>query len=304
MPSTYGITRRNVLVGAVGAVGVRAHGAAAPAARNAKPLRWQIGCYTRPWGKEDYRVALDGIAEAGYKHAGLMTTKSTNRMVISMATTPEEAGRIAEEVKKRELEVPSVYGGGIGVTRGLKAGIANLRKLIDSCAVVGAKSLLMGWMGNKEHYEAYYKVIAECCDYAAAKKLEIVVKPHGGLNATGPQCRDAVKLVNHENFHVWYDAGNILFYSQGKLDPVEDAAAVDGLVTGLCVKDYLPPKNVLVAPGSGKVDFPGVLKRLIQGGFKGGPLVVETLPPGDAKATVAEAIKARTFLENLVRQVA
>lgn len=297
------MSRRSVLVGAVGAAAVRAYGVAAPAARNGKPSRWQIGCYTRPWGKGDYRVALDGVSEAGYKHVGLMTTKSTSRLVISTATTPAEAGGIAEEVRKRKLEVASVYGGGIGAASGLKAGIANLRKLIDSCAVVGAKSLLMGGMGKKEHYETYYKAIAECCDYAAAKKLEIVVKPHGGLNATGPQCRDAVKLVNHKNFRIWYDAGNILFYSQGKLDPVEDAASVDGLVTGLCVKDYLPPKNVLVAPGAGKVDFPGVLKRLIQGGFKGGPLVVETLPPGDAKAVLAEAIKARKFLESLVQQV-
>jgi len=248
-------------------------------------------------------VALDGVAEAGYEHVGLMTTKSTNRLVLSIATTPDQAGRIAEEIEKRKLEVASVYGGGIGEAKGLEAGIANLRKLIDSCATVGATSLLMGGTGSKEQYETYYKGIAECCDYAAAKKLEIVVKPHGGLNATGPQCRDAVKLVGHKNFRIWYDAGNILFYSQGKLDPIEDAASVDGLVTGLCVKDYLPPKNVLVAPGSGKVDFPGVLKRLIQGGFKGGPLVVETLPPGDAKATIAEAVKAREFLENLVQQV-
>ncbi|MHC4084655.1 MAG: hypothetical protein ACYSU5_05525 [Planctomycetota bacterium] len=28
---------------------------------------WQIGCYTRPWGQYDYRVALDAIAEAGFK---------------------------------------------------------------------------------------------------------------------------------------------------------------------------------------------------------------------------------------------
>lgn len=37
---------------------------------------WQIGCYTRPWDQYDYRVALDAIAEAGYKYVGLMTAKS------------------------------------------------------------------------------------------------------------------------------------------------------------------------------------------------------------------------------------
>ena len=28
---------------------------------------WQIGCYTRPWDAFDYRVALDGSAEAGFR---------------------------------------------------------------------------------------------------------------------------------------------------------------------------------------------------------------------------------------------
>jgi hypothetical protein len=31
---------------------------------------YQLGCYTRPWDQWDYRVALDGIAEAGFKYAG------------------------------------------------------------------------------------------------------------------------------------------------------------------------------------------------------------------------------------------
>ena len=31
---------------------------------------YRIGCYTRPWDKYDYRVALDAIAEAGFKYVG------------------------------------------------------------------------------------------------------------------------------------------------------------------------------------------------------------------------------------------
>ena len=57
---------------------------------------WQIGCYTRPWDKYDYRVALDAIAEAGYEYVGLMTTKSETRLVISPATKIEEAVRVGD----------------------------------------------------------------------------------------------------------------------------------------------------------------------------------------------------------------
>jgi sugar phosphate isomerase/epimerase len=265
---------------------------------------WQIGCYTRPWDQYDYRVALDAIAEAGFRYAGLMTTKSKTRLVISVSTTVEEAGRVGDEVKKRGLAVLSVYGGGIPVAKSLKAGIEGLRKLIDNCAACGGRNLLMGGTGDEKLYEAYYKAIAECCDYAADKGVGISVKPHGGLNATGPQCRKTVEMVGHRNFRIWYDPGNILYYSNGELDPVADAATVDGLVAGMCVKDYRHPKNVLVTPGTGQVDFPAVLARLKKGGFTRGPLVVECLEGGDLEHTLAEAKKARRFLEELTGQKA
>ena len=264
--------------------------------------RWQIGCYTRPWAKHDYRVALDAIAEAGYKHAGLMTTNSKTRLVISVSTTLEEAEQVGKEVKKRGLKIPSVYGGGIPVQKSLEAGIEGLRKLIDNCKACGAANLMMGGIGNEKHYQAYYKAIAECCDYAAEKGIGISVKPHGGLNATGPQCRKTIEMVDHKNFRIWYDAGNILFYSDGKLDPVDDAATVDGLVVGMCIKDYKHPRNVAVTPGTGEVDFPAVLARLKQGGFTAGALVVECLDPGDLKQTLVEAKKARRYLEKLTGQ--
>jgi len=127
------------------------------------------------------------------------------------------------------------------------------------------------------------------------------VKPHGGLNATGPQCRRAIERVGHRNFRLWYDPGNIYFYSDGRLDPVDDAATVDGLVVGMCVKDYVHPRKVDVTPGTGRVDFRRVFARLNKGGFTRGPLIVETLTPGDLPTLLAEARKARAFVEGLVR---
>ena len=263
---------------------------------------WQIGCYTRPWGEHDYRVALDAIAEAGFKYVGLMSTKSETGLVISVSTTAEEAERVGEEIKKRGLAVPSVYGGGIPVEKSLEEGITGLKKLIDSCAVCGAKNLLMGGTGEEKLYGPYYKAIAECSDYAGEKSVGISVKPHGGLNATGPQCRKIIEMVGHENFRIWYDPGNIFYYSNGELNPVDDAGTVDGLVVGMSVKDYRHPKEVMVTPGTGKVDFRAVFARLKEGGFRGGPLVVECLERGDLKQSLTEAKKSRCFLEELTGQ--
>lgn len=272
------------------------------AAEKTKADRWRIGCFTRPWDKHDYRVALDAIAEAGFKHAGLMTTKSKTRLVISATTSIDQAAKIDKEVKKRGLSVPSVYGGGIPVHQTTKEAVEALRKLIDSCAVVGAKTLMMGGVSGENRYEIYYKAIAECCDYAAEKKLVLVLKPHGGLNATGPQCRKAIEKVGHKSFQLWYDPGNIFYYSNGALDPVVDAATVDGLVTGMCIKDYQHPKQVLITPGTGKVNFPAVMARLEKGGLTGGPLVIETLKPGGLPELLVEAKKGRKFVEDLTRK--
>lgn len=306
MEPTRPISRRGFLAGTL-AFGMSGHGAARGAlaaqlsgVAESRPSGWQIGCYTRPWADYEYRVALDAIAEAGYKYAGLMTTKSETRLVISVKTTLEEASRVGEEARKRGLKIPSVYGGDIPVAESLESGIKGLRRLIDNCAAASAGNLMMGGVTDPKLYDVYYKAIAECCDYAADKHLGISVKPHGGLNATGPQCRKTIEQVGKRNFRLWYDAGNIFYYSDGKLDPIDDATTVDGLVVGMSVKDYLPPKNVDVTPGTGKVDFPKVMARLVKGGFTHGPLVVETLARGDLAATLKEAKKARAFLEEWV----
>jgi sugar phosphate isomerase/epimerase len=273
--------------------------AAPPATANEA---WQIGCYTRPWDQFELSVALDGIAEAGFKYAGLMTAKGKPSVVISPATPVEEAQRIGDEVKKRGLKVLSVYGD-FSAAESLEHCVQQLKRLIDNCAACGSPHLLLGGTSEEKLYQAYYKTIAECCDYAVAKRVGLTIKPHGGQNATGPQCRKAIEVVGHKNFRLWYDPGNIFYYSDGKLDPVDDAATVDGLVVGMSVKDFKLPKEVLVTPGTGKVDFPKVFARVKQGGFTRGPLIVECLERGsDAAKITAEARKARRFLEDLTGQ--
>lgn len=292
--SRRGFLGRSLALGAVAALPAVAQ--TRPATGEGKSA-YRIGCYTRPWADLEYTAALDAIAEAGFEYCGLMTTKKG--LIISKDTSLEQAHEVAEQVRKRKLRLASIYGGGIDLDSPEQA-VASLKRLIDNCAAAGSPSLLMGGVGDRKSYGIYYDAIRDCCDYAAGKKVELTLKPHGGLNATGPQVRKTVLAVNKPNFRIWYDAGNIYYYSDGKLDPVEDAASVDGLVTGWCIKDFLPPKQVDVTPGAGKVDFAKVFARLRKGGFKAGSLIVETLSPGDLPARLAEARKARAFVEQLV----
>lgn len=292
------LCRRDFLAGTVAA-------AAAGFSLEAKELsssRWQIGCYTRPWDQHDYRVALDGIAEAGYRYAGIMTAKGKSWVMITPETTLEEAGQIAEEVHKRGLKTASVYGD-FKLAAALPASIQNLRRLIDLCVACASPDLLLGGTSEVAQYQPYYKAVAECCGYAKERRVRLTIKPHGGQNATGAQCRQIIKLVGHKSFRLWYDPGNILYYSDGALDPVAEAAAVDGLVVGMSVKDFRSPKDVAVTPGTGLVNFPAVLARLWRGGFREGPLLVECLDPGDVAHVTAEARKARVYLEQVLQEV-
>ena len=272
------------------------------AAPSPSQSRWRIGCYTRPWDKYDYRMALDAIAEAGFKYVGLMTTQSDSKLVISAKTTPEEVLQVRDEVKKRKLEVLSVWAGNFNVKDSMEQGLDDLKRMIENSSLCGSKSLLIGGIGDDALVERYYQVVAKCCDFAKEKGIELALKPHGGTNATGPQCRKIIEQVNHPNFRLWYDPGNIFYYSNGELDPVQDSVTVSGIVTGMCVKDYLHPKNVAVTPATGQVDFKQVFSNLAKGGFSSGPLVIEVLTPGSETELVAHAVQAREFLQRILNK--
>lgn len=264
----------------------------------AEPTAYQVGCYTRPWDHFEYRVALDGIAEAGYKYAGIMTAKGKSWVIVTPESTPDEIHKLNEEVKARGLKALSIYGSDFPVSKSVDAGIEGLNRLIDHCTTCSCPHLLLGGTSEPKLTESYYKVVAECCDYAAAKNVTLTIKPHGGTNATGPQCRRIIEQVGKKNFGLWYDPGNIFYYSDAALDPVEDSRTVNGLVLGMSVKDFEKPKEVLVTPGTGMVNFRGVMQNLQAGGFRSGPIIVECLAGRETPAGITEeARKALRFVE-------
>ncbi|MCX7006497.1 MAG: hypothetical protein NTY53_04490, partial [Kiritimatiellaeota bacterium] len=172
-------SRRHFLgttLAAAGALVTRGFAAVSP--------RWQIGCYTRPWAEHDWHVAFDAIAGAGFKHVGLMTTKSKTRLILNSESKPEEAAGVGAEAKQRGLQIISMWGGQF-------TDVASLKRLIENSAACGCPNLLLGGTDEK-HAAAYYKAIADCCDFAVEKKVGLSVKPHGGNNANSAQCRKLI----------------------------------------------------------------------------------------------------------------
>ncbi len=256
--------------------------------------KWKIGAYTRVWGNRNYLEALDGMVEAGYKYVGLSTHEKGR--VVDRNSTSEFAAKVGEEIKKRGLTLVTNSGGEHDVSNSLEEGIAGLKRLIDNSSLCGAHVIQINAIHDPLRMEPFYKAISECCDYAAEKGVLITLKPHGQVGAF---CLEQVKKVNHKNFKLWYDPGNVFHASFGETDPLDDAVGLGGYVVGMAVKDFRLPRDVNVTPGTGMVDFPKLLALLGQEGFTSGALVVELVSQGDLAHLTAEAIKARKFLESI-----
>ncbi|MEA1952600.1 MAG: hypothetical protein U9N87_14565, partial [Planctomycetota bacterium] len=164
------LTRRDFLNGTVaGAAALYAAKTKTATAADAGQSKngWQIGCWTRPWAKYDYRVAMDAVAEAGFKYISFTGAKTKTRRVIALATPIEEAIKAGDEAKKRGLAVSYVYGGGLPLDEGPEC----LRKMIDRCAAARGRYVVISRIGSEKRIDHNCKVIAGCCDYAAEKNV-------------------------------------------------------------------------------------------------------------------------------------
>ena len=109
--------------------------------------------------------------------------------------------------------------------------------------------------------------MADGAAYADKRKINVVLKPHGGGSGASEEILRCMEKVGHANFKVWYDAGNIIYYT-GK-DPLAELEPVVKYVTGFCAKDCPAPKGEVMSQfGTGKVDFSSDLRAAQGGGIQ------------------------------------
>ncbi len=268
------------------------------------PSIYTLGIWTRCWGEHPWRVAFDEAIASGFTNVGLMTHDHW-KPVMTYDMPFEKAEELRNEGVQRGLRFSAAYCDSFGLDPAkFETGVVGLRRMVDLCTTAGVGMILLGGTGDETLQSPYYQTIAECCDYAQEHGILLTIKPHGGLNATSKQCRKQLELVSHPAFRLCYDPGNILYYSDGKIDPAEDVKEAMGLVDVVCVKDFLPPKNVDVTPGTGQVDFATIFKTLKAGGWNSGDLLIETLTPSASIEELRkQAIQARIFLEKLLQTI-
>jgi sugar phosphate isomerase/epimerase len=263
-------------------------------------VRWPVGCFNRPWTTWSFDDALKQIKAAGYQTTGLLT-RTKDEPFIGADATPEYVARLKQRIAASGLTA------NMGALRSrhdipVDESIKEVRKQIENADALKLESLLTFGVDKPEEYDHYYKVMRDGAAFAQERKIKLVMKPHGGSSGAADEIATVMTAVRHPNFKIWYDAGNIIYYT-GK-DPVEELKPIATQVTGFCAKDCAALKSdVMIQFGTGKVDFAAVFRTLKAAGFDG-PIMVECCKVGaTAEETMINARANRTFLENVLARV-
>jgi sugar phosphate isomerase/epimerase len=263
-------------------------------------VRWPIGCFNRPWTTWSFDDALKQIKAAGYQTTGLLT-RTKDEPFIGADATPEYLAKLKQRLAASGLTT------NMAALRSrhdipINESITEVRTQIDHADGLKLAYLLTFGVDKPEEYAHFYKVMSDAAAYAQERKIKLVMKPHGGSSGAADDIVTVMKAVRHPNFKVWYDAGNIIYYT-GK-DPIEELKPIAQHVTGFCAKDCAAPKSdVMIQFGTGNVDFAGVLRTLHAAGFDG-PIMVECCKIGaTAEETMANARANRVFLEHALARV-
>ena len=243
---------------------------------------------------------LDGVKSAGYRWVGLQTPTAADPFVGATAK-PEYLAALKQKIAARGLTAT------MGRLRTLDsadfdAATADIRIQVKNAGVLGLKTLINTGTGKPELYKAWYRLMAYAAAYTADHGIKMVTKPHGGVNAAAAELLACIEAVKHPNFGIWYDAGNIIYYT-GK-DPLVELEPLLPHVTAFTAKDCAAKgSEVMIQFGEGKVDFVAIFRRLKKAGFNG-PIMVESGAIGATAAeTTANARANRIFLEKAIARI-
>ena len=230
-----------------------------------------------------------------------MLSSTKTEVLTGSAATPEYLAALEQKIAARGLKA-NMCALRIKNDLPLAGAIADTRKQIENADTLGLQFALTFGEAKPERYEQFHKVMADAAAFSQERGIKLVMKPHGGGSGSSNEILHAIKAVGHSNFKIWYDAGNIIYYT-GK-DPVAELEPIARHVTGFCAKDCGAQKGeVMIQFGTGKVDFAGVFRTLKSAGFNG-PIMVESCKIGATPEETTENARAnRLFLEQVLAGV-
>ena len=232
--------------------------------------------------------------------------------------TPESIAALKQKLAVRGL-TSTIANLTVPTAVPLAEAISAVRQQIADAHALGQKFALYLGMGREDQYLHVTKVLSDAAAFGKERGVQIAIKHHHGLNNTSGELVGWVRQVNHPNFSIFLDPGNVIYYT-GK-DPVAALEIIGPYVTGVVAKDCAGPHflerevgappfgsanpdprgdEVMIQFGTGKVDFAGIFTKLKASGFSGPIMVEGTAVGANLQETVANARANREFLEKLV----
>lgn len=276
-----------------------------------QPTRFQIACMTLPYSRFPLQRALTGLRTAGYRHVAWGTThreEGGKEVPVLAADAPAQRAReLANRCRDLGLEPVMMFS---TIYPEAKDGLEVLHQRLRQAAAAKIPQVLTFGHTRGGNEKIWLERFQKLGPIARDLGVILVVKQHGGETGTGAACAKITRAVNDAGIKVNYDAGNVMDYIEGKVNPIADLQACAPEVRSFCIKDhrFFPPPHADCGPGLGEIDHYRLLHPVAFTGLTM-PLCCENIfAPRLPRPTRAEdldvlARRAREFLELVVQGI-
>jgi sugar phosphate isomerase/epimerase len=297
-------------IGAAGLCGLAARGVARAQEKpdekaNQSPTRFQIACMTLPYNQYPLQRALMGIQASGFRFVAWGTShreegESKPTPIMATDAPPAKAKELGQRCRDVGL-TPLLMFSGIYPEdpKGLEVHAHRIRQ----AAAAGIPQVLTFGHTSGPNRKLWVERFKELGKIARDHGVLIVVKQHG---ETGQLTGEIVREVDDDGIRVNYDAGNVMDYTKGRVNPLEDIQTCAELIHSFCIKDHrMFPVNQDCGPGLGEIDHYRLLHHVAFTGREM-PLCCENISAPKIRPTQPEEIdrlarRAREFLEVVIQ---
>lgn len=270
-----------------------------------RPTKFQIACMTLPYSEYPLERALTGLQAAGYKFVAWGTShqepgESKGVPVMPADAPPQRAKELGQRCRDLGLEPLMMFS---GIYPEASDAIEVLTHRIQQAQAAGIPQVLTFGHTQGPNRKVWVERFKQLGPIARDHGVQIVVKQHG---ETGELTGEIVREVGDEGIMVNYDAGNVMDYTRGKVNPLDDIQTCREQVRSFCIKDHrMFPVDQDCGPGLGEIDHYRLLHTVA---FTGRtiPLCCENISAPGIRPTQPEQIdalarRAREFLEIVIQ---
>jgi sugar phosphate isomerase/epimerase len=255
---------------------------------------------TLPYSQYPLARALSGIKSAGYGYVAWGTThreSGESRVpVMPPDAPPARAKELGQRCRDSGLTPLMMFS---TIYPEDPRGVEVLTIRIKQAAAAGIPQVLTFGHTSGNNRQLWVERFKQLGPIARDHGVMIVVKQHG---ESGEVTGQIVREVADAGIKVNYDAGNVMDYSKGQVNPLEDIKTCAEVIHSFCIKDHrMVPVNQDCGPGLGEIDHYRLLANIAFTGREM-PLCCENISaprirPTDPEQLDALARRAREFLE-------